>query len=97
MGPVLFSGIAGGRGWLNDITLDAAGDVIVTGNVSGGETARGATFKYDDATGAVLWGPVYFEVNDPPSAYWPYQVLTDAAGNAIVIGIGLFGESDYHL
>lgn len=98
MGPVTFAGIAGGRGYLNDLTLDPSGDVIVTGNVEGGETgARWATFKYDDVTGAVLWGPVFFDVNDGPPGYFPYQVLTDAAGNAVVVGYGKFGENDYRL
>ena len=80
-----FTGAAGGSARLNDLTLDPAGDVIVTGNASGADgTAPWATIKYDHATGAPLWGRSF-----PTNGYagvWPWQVLTDAAGNAIVAG-----------
>ena len=94
---VVFAGVAGGAAYLNDLTLDPAGDVIVTGNAGLGDgTSPWGTIKYDHATGAVVWGRS-FQTNIGGSNYWPYQVLTDAAGNAIVAGIGDVGNEQYRL
>src|SRR5262249_13072975 len=91
-GTWTFAGVAGGFGYLNDITLDPAGDVFVTGSVTAADgNGTWATIKYDHVTGAILWGPVFFDYHDIPG-YWPYQVLTDFAGNAVVIGFGEFGK-----
>src|SRR5262249_30946310 len=96
-GTWTFAGVAGGFGYLNDITLDPAGDVFVTGSVTAADgNGTWATIKYDHVTGAILWGPVFFDYHDIPG-YWPYQVLTDFAGNAVVIGFGEFGKEDYRL
>ncbi|HEX4440830.1 MAG TPA: hypothetical protein VH854_12210, partial [Thermoanaerobaculia bacterium] len=92
----IFEGAAGGAARLNDLTLDPAGDVIVTGNaITGDGTAPWATIKYDHTTGTAIWGrsfPTGFGLS-----YWPYQVLTDAAGNAIVIGTADVANDDSRL
>ena len=91
-GPVAFTGAASGSSRLHDLTVGPDGNVIVTGFV---RTATGslswATLKYDEATGSPLWGPVLFD-SGSPGGLNPYQVVTDAAGNAFVAGYAETGN-----
>ena len=78
-GPTGFSASLPVLGTVTDVTQGPDGSVFVTG-YSG---SRWVTLKYDRASGAVLWGPIYFETG---SYGIPYNIRTDAAGNAIVVG-----------
>ena len=85
-GPVAFTGAASSMSRLHDLTLGPDGNVIATGFVRPGSGFLSwATLKYDAATGSILWGPVFFD-SGSPGGLNPYQVVTDAAGNAVVVG-----------
>ena len=65
------------------VAADAAGNVFVTGqsqNAAGRYVLK--TFKYAAASGAALWENTY----DGGYNDYGYQVATDAAGNAVVVG-----------
>ncbi len=85
-GPVSFTGLARGRALVHDLTAGPDGNVVVTGPAwTWPEGLQWATVKYDASTGNTLWGPVFLATGSPGGLN-PYQVLADAASNAIVAG-----------
>jgi WD40 repeat protein len=74
---------------LEDITQGPDGSVFVTG-FTYDPTVRFVTFKYARADGAILWGPVSYEV--PGGNFGiPHEVRTDSAGDVFVLGSGQDG------
>ena len=82
-GPVVFGGAASSYTRLLDLTTSPDGNVVVTG-LAYDQSGAWATLKYDRATGAVLWGPVFVSTGIPGGS--PFQVLADAAGDVLVAG-----------
>ena len=93
-GPVLFNGTANLSDRVSALTLDATGNVFVTGTSSNGSNTAFATLKYDGATGATLWGPALF--NGPGNlADAPVALAVDGAGNLFVTGQSVNGNADF--
>jgi hypothetical protein len=84
-GPIGYTATVTASDQLEDVCQGPDGSVFVTGYTSlpsGGY--RWVTLKYDRASGAILWGPVYY---DSGGLYtFPWNVRTDSAGNALVVG-----------
>src|SRR5262249_41860366 len=78
-GPVAYSSIGPGGVRVTDVSQDSAGNVLVTGNNSGGQYA---TVKLARADGTILWGPV---LSQTPKFY-PMMVRANAAGDVFVLG-----------
>ena len=74
------------------VTVDAADDVLVTGESSGGDSVDFATVKYAGATGAQQWISRH---DGPGRAYdGAYAIATDATGDVLVAGISNPGVGD---
>jgi hypothetical protein len=69
--------------YVTDVTQGPDGSVFVTG-YDYGPTVRFVTFKYARSDGAVIWGPVFYDV---PGFGYPYVVRTDSAGDVFVLGV----------
>jgi hypothetical protein len=81
-GPTGFTAALPVHGRVWDVTQAPDGSVYVLGQALFPDIGfQWVTIKYDRATGATLWGPVYH-----PSNSIPYSVRTDAAGNAFIAG-----------
>ena len=90
-GPLLVGDASTGYGVA--LALDAAGDVFVTGSLSSPATfADYAVIKYRGSDGAVLWGPVTY---DGGGKDYPYGVVVDGLGNAVVTGTSDAGSGEY--
>ena len=86
-GPTSFTGAAAGWAYLYDLTTAPDGNAIVTGQVMGADgSGAWATLKYHRATGAVVWGPVFFSDGFAFATYSPSRVLTDSNGDVLVGG-----------
>jgi hypothetical protein len=81
-GPTAFPAPFEGEAYIQDASVGPDGSVYATGV----QYPMAVTFKYDGATGAVLWGPVTSGTDDVPET--SFQILGDAAGNAIFTGYG---------
>lgn len=68
------------------VATDAAGDVIVAGILGENERDRAAAVKLDGATGAALWGPVYFEPHPGQSGQFTLMAV-DSRGDLVVAGV----------
>ena len=94
-GPQLFTGAAGRDDSVVQAAFDAAGNVLVTGwTLSPAANYDVFTAKYDGVTGAVLWGPVYFNGAGNGNDF-PYAMALDASGNAVVTGYSTNGSGNY--
>jgi hypothetical protein len=86
-GPVSVPGSGYGAG----VALDAAGNAFVTGSLYSPVTGYDyALIKYRGSDGTVLWGPVTHDVGGRD---FPYGVVVDGSGNAVVTG---FSEAASH-
>ena len=67
------------------VAVDRNGNVFVTASVwKGNERADWATFKFDGATGSLLWGPVFLD-----SGYlwgFPADMAVDRNGDVVITG-----------
>src|SRR6185436_10945002 len=71
------------------VAADAAGDVVVAGILGEDQRDRAAVVKLDGATGAALWGPVFFEPYEPSSGQsnqFSFFGL-DATGDILALGV----------
>jgi hypothetical protein len=83
-GPATFSGAGAGFASLGDLTTSPDGSAIATGAVEGpGFSGSWATLKYDRITGALVWGPVFF---DSGNGVPPKRVLTSSSGDVLIAG-----------
>ena len=90
-GPLTIGDPGGGYGAA--LALDAAGDVFVTGSLYSQPTSVDyALIKYHGSDGAVLWGPVTY---DSGGRDYPYDVVVDGSGNAVVTGKSSAGSNEW--
>jgi len=84
----LYNGPGNGEEHLRAMTLDASGNVIVTGSSMGEESAQDSyTAKYAAASGILLWERRY---NSPANMFDEAQaVAVDSAGNVVVTGFSV--------
>jgi uncharacterized delta-60 repeat protein len=80
-----YNGPGNGDDWAYSVAVDAAGNVVVTGESPGtGGSADYYTAKYAAADGALLWEKRY---NGPGNGNdYAFSVAVDASGNVVVTG-----------
>jgi hypothetical protein len=67
------------------LALDRNGNVFLTASVrKGNERSDWATFKFDGATGSLLWGPVFLDSGYPSG--FPTDLAVDRNGDVVVTG-----------